>query len=76
MLRAALFGACHWINNAYAVLAALIGIHLGVLLVWSGNLVAPVAAHAFYDFVAIEFLLRRFRHEQQVNVDSEGGESS
>ncbi len=52
------FGICHWITTAYAVLAALIGVYLGLLYLRTGNIVAPILAHALYDFVALVFLVK------------------
>jgi membrane protease YdiL (CAAX protease family) len=56
----AVFGLCHALSRTYAVLAALIGAYLGLLFLWTGNLLAPIAAHALYDFFALAYLL--FRH--------------
>ena len=57
-LTAALFGVAHWITPAYALLAGLVGIYLGLLLAWSGNLLIPIVAHALYDVVALTLLVR------------------
>ena len=54
-----LFGAGHWLSASYAVLASLIGVYLGLLFVVSGNLLAPIVAHAAYDVVALYVLARR-----------------
>jgi membrane protease YdiL (CAAX protease family) len=54
-----LFGLAHPITKTYALLAGLIGIYFGVLLVATGNLVAPIVAHAAYDFFALVYLLRQ-----------------
>lgn len=51
-----LFGLCHAIRPVYAVFAILVGAYLGLLLVWTGNLVAPIITHAVYDFVALCYL--------------------
>jgi len=53
-----LFGLCHAISKTYAVIAFLIGAYLGLVWLWSGSLVAPVVAHALYDFIALVYLLR------------------
>jgi hypothetical protein len=57
-LASVLFGLCHAITAAYVVLAALMGVYLGWLWLWSGNLLTPVVTHAVYDFVALVVLLR------------------
>lgn len=54
-----LFGAGHWLSASYAVLAAVIGAYLGLLFLITGNLLAPIVAHAAYDVVALVVLARR-----------------
>jgi len=53
-----LFGVAHWITPTYALLASIVGSYLGVVLVLSGNLLAPILAHALYDVVALAVLVR------------------
>lgn len=53
-----LFGAAHWVSTSYAVLAAVVGVYLGTLFHLTGNLLAPVTAHALYDVVALSILAR------------------
>jgi membrane protease YdiL (CAAX protease family) len=52
------FGVCHWLNTTYAILAMLAGGYFGLLLMLSGSLWTPIAAHAAYDFIALVYLLR------------------
>ena len=59
LLASALFGLGHWLSAAYAVLAGLIGLYLGVVFLVTGNLLAPIVAHAAYDVVALSVLVRR-----------------
>jgi len=54
-----LFGLLHLVTNAYGVMAALIGIYLGGLFVWSGNLLLPITTHAVYDFALLVWLARK-----------------
>jgi len=56
---AALFGLAHPITRAYALVAAAIGVYLGGLMVLTGSVLTPLAAHAAYDYLALELLLRR-----------------
>ncbi len=65
VLAGFVFGLCHFINWTYAVLAALIGMYLGWLWLVTGNLLAPAATHALYDFVALIYLVRTQHPEQQ-----------
>lgn len=54
-----LFAAAHAISLAYLALAALMGLYLGLLYHWTGNLLVPIIVHALYDWIAIHFYLRR-----------------
>lgn len=58
-----LFGLAHPITRTYAVLAGLIGLYLGLLMLWSDNLLVPIMVHACYDFFALVYLLRIARAE-------------
>jgi len=53
-----LFGLCHWLNATYAVLAMLAGAYFGLILLLTGNILAPITAHAAYDFLALVYLIR------------------
>lgn len=58
------FGLCHWINREYALVAAIVGAYLGVLLIVSDNLLTPITTHAVYDVIAMWYLVnfkRRWR---------------
>ena len=61
LVAAALFGAAHSLTRAYAVLAAVGGVYLGVLFWLQGNLLIPIVAHAVYDLIALSVLVRRYR---------------
>jgi membrane protease YdiL (CAAX protease family) len=50
-----LFGLVHLITPTYAALAGLLGLYLGALALYSGNLLAPVLVHALYDLVALTY---------------------
>jgi len=53
-----LFGLCHWLNTTYAILAMLAGMYFGLVFVLTGNILAPITAHAAYDFLALVYLIR------------------
>jgi membrane protease YdiL (CAAX protease family) len=53
ILTAVIFALCHFITVAYFVIAFLISVYLSWLLVLSDNLLVPMAAHGFYDLVAL-----------------------
>lgn len=55
------FGMMHPVTPTYIVLATLIGIYLGGLVIWSGNLLVAIAAHAVYDAVHLLIARHEFR---------------
>ena len=57
-LTALVFGVAHWVTTAYAVVAGIVGLYLGSLYLLTQNLLAPIATHALYDFVALLVLAR------------------
>ncbi len=57
-MGAVVFGLLHAITPMYAVVACLIGLFLGWLWLATGNLLAPITAHAVYDFLALVYFLR------------------
>jgi uncharacterized protein len=61
LLASALFGACHLLTWTYAIIAAFIGAYLGLLWIWTGNLITPMITHAIYDFGALMYFLRVYR---------------
>jgi membrane protease YdiL (CAAX protease family) len=52
-----LFGLLHAVTPTYAVLATLMGAYMGVVYLWSGNLLAAMVAHGLYDFVVLIYLM-------------------
>lgn len=56
-----IFGLAHPISKTYVVAAALIGVYLGVILIATENLLAPILVHGLYDFVVLVYLLRTNR---------------
>lgn len=61
VMASLLFGAFHLITWTYAIIAAFIGAYLGLLWIWTGNLLAPMITHAVYDFLALVYFLRMYR---------------
>ncbi len=59
LLTSVLFGAAHWINPTYSVLAMLAGIYLGGFMLVSGNLLVPMIVHFLYDYVALAVVMKR-----------------
>lgn len=56
-----LFGLAHFITPAYALFAGAVGGYLGGLLEGANNLLAPIVAHALYDFLAFLIVARECR---------------
>jgi membrane protease YdiL (CAAX protease family) len=54
-----LFGLAHAVTRAYVVIAAAMGIYLGLLFEYAGGLLPAAIAHGAYDFVALAYLRRR-----------------
>jgi membrane protease YdiL (CAAX protease family) len=52
------FGLAHLITPLYGLLAALVSVYLGWLYHSFDSLTIPIVAHAFYDFIALSFLVR------------------
>jgi membrane protease YdiL (CAAX protease family) len=59
ILAGLLFGLAHALSRLYFVLATLVGLLLGWITLEYSDLVAPMTAHALYDFVALAYLTRR-----------------
>jgi membrane protease YdiL (CAAX protease family) len=53
-----LFGVVHAVSAMYLVFATIVGLYLGGLAQYFGELVTPIAVHAAYDFAAL-LVLRR-----------------
>ena len=54
-----LFGLAHAMTTSYFVIASLVGAYLGWLAMTYADLIAPIIAHALYDFVAILYFRYR-----------------
>lgn len=57
LVASVIFGLAHPVTVAYFAVTALMGVYLGLLWNGTGNLLAPVVAHAVYDFLAIRWML-------------------
>jgi uncharacterized protein len=60
VIASLLFGLAHFVTPAYALLAGVAGLYLGLVFLLQGNLLVPIVAHALYDFVALTYLVRRY----------------
>lgn len=59
------FGLAHPISPTYIVVTGLIGVYMALLLIWSGNLLVPIAAHGCYDFLQLILATRELRKSQR-----------
>jgi CAAX protease family protein len=63
-----IFGACHFLPRRELALwsgyAVLMGFAFGTLFEWTGNLMAPVAAHALVNGINLPRLARRYEESQ------------
>jgi membrane protease YdiL (CAAX protease family) len=62
------FGLVHPITKLYVFLAAMMGLYFGALLLWTGNLLIPIAAHAAYD--AAQLIITGWRDESEHTQDA------
>jgi membrane protease YdiL (CAAX protease family) len=60
LIAAAIFGVAHYITHAYFIIAAILGALLGLLYVWTDNIVSVIIAHAVYDFMALLVMQRKY----------------
>ncbi|MGE3808986.1 MAG: lysostaphin resistance A-like protein [Gemmataceae bacterium] len=58
LLASIIFGLMHLVTPAYGVLATIMGIYLGLVWLYAGNLLSVVVAHGVYDFIALLVLVR------------------
>ena len=66
-IASVLFGAVHLITGTYGIIAAVIGLYLGLLWLAGENLLIPIVTHAAYDFAALVYLLRLRRPRVERN---------
>jgi hypothetical protein len=51
-----LFGVLHFATPAYALLATVVGLYIGLLHHFFRSLLIPIQLHALYDFAALLYL--------------------
>ncbi len=70
ILPSILFGLMHARSSLYILIAGLIGCWLGVVYWLSGNLLAPIIAHALYDVFALDVTRRAIAAQPRVEAES------
>jgi membrane protease YdiL (CAAX protease family) len=58
VLASLFFGLLHPVSLAYIAVATVLGTYLGWLLIYNGNLLSVIVAHALYDLAALGYLLK------------------
>lgn len=53
LLPSIIFGALHFYNIIYIVLATIIGIYFGIIFFVTNNIAVPIIAHTIYDIFAL-----------------------
>lgn len=61
LISSVFFGLGHLITPTYGVIAFFMSIYFSLLLVFSGNILIPIIAHAMYDYCVIQYLLKKRR---------------
>jgi len=59
-----LFALLHAISPTYVLVTLILGAVLAWVQIWSGNLWAPIVAHAVYDYWMFLILIRAYRRRQ------------
>jgi membrane protease YdiL (CAAX protease family) len=63
-----LFGLVHALSFTYFFAATVVGLYLGWIAMEYNNLIAPIVAHALYDFLALMYVQHRVRKNPPPNV--------
>ncbi len=66
-VAALVFGCAHLLNWSYGSFSVLAGLYLGGLWLVTGNLLAPIITHGLYDFLALVYYLRIYRHDSKTD---------
>jgi membrane protease YdiL (CAAX protease family) len=57
VISSVFFGLMHAVTPTYALLAAGLGVYLGLVWYYTDNLLVVTLAHALYDFLALLYLM-------------------
>jgi len=69
LISSVVFGLFHPITPLYVVLATLMGLYFGALVLFTDNLLIPIAAHATYDAVQLIMASRSERSNMDVTIE-------
>lgn len=60
IIASVLFGLVHAMTRAYFIATTIIGLYLGLLYQWTGNLLVPIVVHFLYDWVALQYYVSKY----------------
>ena len=60
IIASLLFGLVHAMTRTYFILTTVIGLYLGLLYQWTGNLLVPILVHFLYDWVALQYYVSKY----------------
>ncbi|TVQ38874.1 MAG: CPBP family intramembrane metalloprotease [Wenzhouxiangella sp.] len=69
---ALLFGLVHAMSRAYFIIATLAGLYLGLLFLWTGNLLVVILVHFLYDWIALHVYVGRHGNDPPAATPAEG----
>ena len=55
-----LFGLVHAMSWTYFLITFLAGLYMGLLYLWTGNLLVPMIVHFLYDWAALQYYVSRY----------------
>ncbi len=58
LLASLAFALVHAVSRAYFLLSLLAGLYLGLIFLWTGNLLVVILVHFLYDWVALHWWVR------------------
>lgn len=57
VIASAVFGLLHFVSVEYFVFATILGLLMGAMVIWTGDLLSSVIAHAAYDYFALVYVV-------------------
>ena len=60
IIASLLFGLVHAMTRTYFILTTFVGLYLGLLYQWTGNLLVPILVHFLYDWVALQYYVSKY----------------
>lgn len=67
VVASVIFGLLHFVSLEYFVFATILGLLMGAMVIWTGDLLASVVAHAVYDYLALVYVVNVTRSREVVD---------